>query len=257
MHHPIRRLPAASLAMALLLATGAGLVTARPVAADDFLAYDSDYHTYPEMVDEIKSTEAAYPDIVALRSIGSKLARPDHLGSQGVGSGRDRRARARGPVRSAPPRARAPVARAELAVLRWLTAGYGSDERVTKIVDTREIWIVFAVNPDGAQYDLTGSPYRAWRKNRQPNPGSTAIGTDLNRNYGYHWACCNGSSGAVGLDVPWPERVLGAGDPCHARLHGQPPDRRPAADQDGHHIPHGRRADPLAVRLHQGQRAGT
>ena len=79
-------------------------------------------------------------------------------------------------------------------MLRWLTAGYGSDERVTKIVDTREIWIVFAVNPDGAQYDLTGSPYRASRKNRQPNPGSTAIGTDQ-PNYGYRWACCNGSSG--------------------------------------------------------------
>jgi carboxypeptidase T len=61
-------------------------------------------------------------------------------------------------------------------------------------VNTREIWIVFAVNPDGAEYDLTGTPYRAWRKNRQPNPGSTAIGTDVNRNYGYHWACCGGSS---------------------------------------------------------------
>jgi len=50
------------------------------------------------------------------------------------------------------------------------------------------------VNPDGAEYDLTGSPYRGWRKNRQPNPSSTSIGTDLNRNYGYHWACCGGSS---------------------------------------------------------------
>ena len=53
---------------------------------------------------------------------------------------------------------------------------------------------MFAVNPDGAEYDLTGSPYRAWRKNRQPNAGTTAIGTDINRNYGYHWACCGGSS---------------------------------------------------------------
>ena len=64
-------------------------------------------------------------------------------------------------------------------------------------MNTREIWIVFAVNPDGAEYDITGTPYRAWRKNRQPNPGSTAIGTDINRNYGYHWACCGGSSSTV------------------------------------------------------------
>ena len=27
----------------------------------------------------------------------------------------------------------------------------------------------------------------SWRKNRQPTPGSTEIGTDINRNFGYHW----------------------------------------------------------------------
>jgi len=83
-----------------------------------------------------------------------------------------------------------------LAILRWLTVGYGPDARVTRMVATREIWIIFAVNPDGAEYDLTGSPYRAWRKNRQPNAGSAYIGTDLNRNYDYRWACCGGSSGS-------------------------------------------------------------
>ncbi|HEY7968512.1 MAG TPA: M14 family zinc carboxypeptidase, partial [Candidatus Limnocylindrales bacterium] len=36
----------------------------------------------------------------------------------------------------------------------------------------------------------------AWRKNRQPNAGSSAIGTDLNRNYPYDWGCCGGSSGS-------------------------------------------------------------
>ncbi len=51
------------------------------------------------------------------------------------------------------------------------------------------------VNPDGGEYDLTGSPYRAWRKNRQPNAGSSYVGTDLNRNYDYRWGCCGGSSG--------------------------------------------------------------
>ena len=44
------------------------------------------------------------------------------------------------------------------------------------------------------QYDLTGDPFRAWRKNRQPNPGPS-VGTDLNRNYGYRFGCCGGSSG--------------------------------------------------------------
>ena len=46
--------------------------------------------------------------------------------------------------------------------------------RVTDLVNKRRTWIVFMVNPDGLQYDLGGNPYRAWRKNRQPTPGSSA-----------------------------------------------------------------------------------
>ena len=37
-----------------------------------------------------------------------------------------------------------------LSILRWLTTGYGTDRRITELVDEREIWIVFAMNPDGA-----------------------------------------------------------------------------------------------------------
>ena len=64
------------------------------------------------------------------------------------------------------------------------------------LVNGREIFIIFALNPDGMRFDLTGDPFRAWRKNRQPNAGTTAVGTDLNRNYGYKWGCCGGSSGS-------------------------------------------------------------
>jgi murein tripeptide amidase MpaA len=79
-------------------------------------------------------------------------------------------------------------------LLRTLTEEYTTDTTVHRLVDSREIFIVFAVNPDGWWYDLGGSPYRGWRRNRQPTPGSTAVGTDLNRNYDYRWGCCGGSS---------------------------------------------------------------
>jgi murein tripeptide amidase MpaA len=82
-----------------------------------------------------------------------------------------------------------------LYLFHLLVNGHGSDPEITSLVDNREIWMIFALNPDGAEYDLTGSPYRAWRKNRQPTPGSRYVGTDLNRNYDYRWACCGGSSG--------------------------------------------------------------
>ena len=50
------------------------------------------------------------------------------------------------------------------------------------------------MNPDGASYDIANRTWHHWRKSRQPTPGSSSIGTDLNRNYDYRWGCCGGSS---------------------------------------------------------------
>ena len=88
-----------------------------------------------------------------------------------------------------------------LYVLNELLSKYTSDARVRGLVDSREIWIVFNVNPDGAEYDVATGSYRSWRKNRQPNAGSTAVGTDLNRNFAYNWGCCGGSSGTFSSET--------------------------------------------------------
>jgi len=191
MHH---RIPGLAIGLAVVASAVFSTITAPRVAAADFPGYDSGYHTYAEMVAQIKATQAAHPDIVAIRSIGKSYQGRDLW----VAKVSDNVA-----VDEAEPEvlfdsvhhAREHLSLEQnLALLRWLTDGYGTDPRITNIVNSREIWIVFMVNPDGAEYDLTGSPYRSWRKNRQPNAGSTAIGTDINRNYGYHWACCGGSS---------------------------------------------------------------
>jgi hypothetical protein len=84
-----------------------------------------------------------------------------------------------------------------LYILDMLADGYGNESKITSLVNRREIFIIFMLNPDGGEYDLTGDPYRAWRKNRQPNAGSSYVGTDLNRNYDYRWGCCGGSSGST------------------------------------------------------------
>ena len=146
-----------------------------------------------------------------------ELPGPRHLGGQ------DQRQRGR-PTRAEPEvlfdalhhaREHLTVEQA-LYLFHLLADGYGHDTQITNLVDTREIWIIFAVNPDGFEYDLTctGSshpPYCAWRKNRQPNAGSSAIGTDLNRNYAYDWGCCGGSSSIAVVDhVSRPEGALGA-----------------------------------------------
>ena len=140
-----------------------------------------------------------------------------------------------------------------LALLRWLTDDYGIER---------------AGHLDGEQPRgldrVRGQPgRRRVRPHRQPVPepgartasrtrGTTAVGTDLNRNYGYRWGCCGGSSGSKSaLTYRGAEGVLGARDPGDARLHGQPPDRWRPADQGRDHVPLGRQADPVAVRLHR------
>jgi carboxypeptidase T len=84
-----------------------------------------------------------------------------------------------------------------LYILAMLTDEYGVDSQITNLVDNREIWLVFDANPDGGEFDIATGSYVSWRKNRQPNAGSSSIGTDLNRNWGYRWGCCGGSSGST------------------------------------------------------------
>ncbi|RCV63101.1 Murein tripeptide amidase MpaA [Methanophagales archaeon] len=68
---------------------------------------------------------------------------------------------------------------------------YGTDQKVKQLVDSREIWIVPLVNPDGLEYSRTYD--RNWRKNRRDN-GDGTFGVDPNRNFGYNWGRA-GSSG--------------------------------------------------------------
>ena len=186
--------------IAFPLAVGLTLLAALApsgVSAADFPAKDSRYHTYTEMVAEVHQAQADHPGIVKVFSIGKS-----HQGRELWA------AKVSDNVATDEPEpevlfdglhhAREHITLEQtLAILRWLSDDYGADETITNLVDAREVWIIFAVNPDGAEYDLTGSPYRAWRKNRQPNARSSYVGTDLNRNYDYRWGCCGGSSGST------------------------------------------------------------
>lgn len=81
---------------------------------------------------------------------------------------------------------------ASMQALVWfmhhLLTSYGSDARITSLVDERELWFVPVVNPDGYVFNEVTHPAGGglWRKNRRPGPGGT-IGVDLNRNYAYAW----------------------------------------------------------------------
>ena len=78
-----------------------------------------------------------------------------------------------------------------LYLAKYLLDLYGTDQKVKQLVDSREIWIVPLVNPDGLEYSRTYD--RNWRKNCRDN-GDGTFGVDPNRNFGYNWGLA-GSSG--------------------------------------------------------------
>ncbi len=83
-----------------------------------------------------------------------------------------------------------------MRILRHLLDNYGSDDRVTNIVDNISFWSIPVQNPDGYQY--THTTERLWRKNLRDNNGDGSIdnndGVDLNRNWGSHWGLDNEGS---------------------------------------------------------------
>lgn len=164
--------------------------------AADFPAADSAYHNYAEMSNVIRLAAVARPAIARRFSLGRSYqgrelwavkisdnvgvdeSEPEVLFTCGQ-HGREHL-----------------TIETCLYLLNELTRKYAAgDGRIRSILNSREIFIVSNVNPDGSEYDIATGRYRFWRKNRQPNRGSSYVGTDLNRNWDYLWGCCGGASG--------------------------------------------------------------
>jgi carboxypeptidase T len=179
----------------------AALILAPARAAADFPAADAGFHNDAETRAQIDATVAAHADVMSRTPIGTSYegrelwavkisdnvavdeGEPEVLITAGQ-HGREHL-----------------TVEMALYLIDELTSRYATDPRVRGIVDSREIWIVPNVNPDGSEYDIAPGSYRSWRKNRQPNPGTAAVGTDLNRNWGFRWGCCGGSSGIIALET--------------------------------------------------------
>ena len=186
----------ARLGLAVSTAILAGVATLgiapASAAAADFPAGWQGYHTYAEMAADVLATATAHPTIVERRSIGTSYqgrtiwavkisdnVTADENEPEILFDGLTHSDEHMGLEMT-------------LHIMHWLVDGYGHDARITSLVNNRETWIVLAVNPDGAEYDISGGRFHFWRKNRQPTPGTSYIGTDLNRNFGYRWGLAEG-----------------------------------------------------------------
>ncbi len=72
--------------------------------------------------------------------------------------------------------------------MQYLVEHYATDNRIKELVDSRELYFMPCVNPDGYRYNETSqsSGGGMWRKNRRVNGGGQ-YGVDLNRNYNVDW----------------------------------------------------------------------
>jgi hypothetical protein len=100
--------------------------------------------------------------------------------------------------------------------LDYFVTNYGANARVTRLVDSRELWFVCISNPDGHEYTFTPGN-RLWRKNRADNDhdgilGEPNDGVDPNRNFATNW----------GLDEEG-----ASSDPTSETYRGEGPDSEP------------------------------
>jgi len=157
------------------------------------------YHSYEQVIGELKGLEAKYPDIVKTVSLGKTAEGRDIMAvkiSKGAGGDTGDKP---GMLITGCHHAREWMAmEAPLTIAKNLAEGYGTDEKIKNRVDNAEIWVVPLVNPDGYEYSRTKDPF--WRKNRDPihkedipqeiakqlkadKNGVVAYGVDPNRNY--------------------------------------------------------------------------
>lgn len=145
-------------------------------------SYDK-YHTYDEIVGEMKKLVSQFSNLATMFTFGKSY------------QGREQWAVKIQAKRSTGRKtflvhcgihAREWVTQATcIYMINKMLNNYGRDSDMTSILDKMD-WIIMPVfNPDG--YVQTWTSNRMWRKTVSPNSGSRCRGSDPNRNWGYKW----------------------------------------------------------------------
>lgn len=167
-----------------------------------FPTNDAKYHDYAETVAELRNLNMKHADITRLQSIGKSHENRDiwaiHINTnpdalQRGASGKP------GVLFMGAHHAREHLTVEMALMLAQHLLDNRSNEQIARLLDTRDIWIIPMVNPDGAEYDISTGRYKMWRKNRRNNKDGN-YGVDLNRNYGFKWGT-GGSSNQTSSDV--------------------------------------------------------
>jgi carboxypeptidase T len=170
------------------------------ITKKDFPSQDSEFHNYAELTQSLQKLAQDNPDIITLDTIGKTTENRDlwHIRiSTDLGTSNQKP----GIVFMGGHHAREHLSiDTPLRILQNLITEYrANNPRIRSLIESREIHFIPCVNPDGAEFDISGKDYKMWRKNRSRNKDGT-FGVDLNRNYGFQWGT-GGSSKDTTSDV--------------------------------------------------------
>ncbi|MBI3300097.1 MAG: zinc carboxypeptidase [Elusimicrobia bacterium] len=184
-----------------LLQAGLVIESRRPLtgfSAKDFPPADGIYHNYGEIVSELNGLAQAAEGFGAGFSIGTSVqgrAIPGIRLGYPAKDGKPKPAAAFLGTHHAREHLSTEV---PLLLARWLVE-HAREPRVKKLLETRDVYILPVINPDGVEYDIATGSYKWQRKNMRDN-GDGTTGVDLNRNYDFRFGG-GGSSDYPGSDT--------------------------------------------------------
>lgn len=168
---------------------------AAPMKALKRNVFENGYHTYTSMADELHQLAAKYPNLTALQDIGDSWEKTQNKANRDIWALRiGNHPEGKPQILFCGNHHAREIVTTEIVMrlAHHLLENYGKDSTITRYLDTRDIWLVPMVNPDGHIKAEKGDD---WRKNTNSSlVGDTYVyppngpGTDLNRNYGYKWA---------------------------------------------------------------------
>ncbi len=160
------------------------------------------FRSYSEaggIADELRQTAARYPQLAQLVRLGSTVRGQDLLAVRVTKNARKVTQGSRPAVIYVGAQHAREWITPEMVrrLMAHFLKNYGTDTRITRLVNTTEMWFVPVANPDGYDFTFTDDN-RLWRKNLRDNNGDTQItgadGVDLNRNFAVKWGWDNEGS---------------------------------------------------------------
>jgi carboxypeptidase T len=168
----------------------------------DFPPEDARFHNYAETVAMLRDMNSKNADITRLQSIGKSIEGRDlwaiHINTapEALINGESTKP---GFIVMGAHHAREHLSVEIPLMFAKHLLDNRNDTRISALLESRDIWVIPMVNPDGAEFDIATAKYRMWRKNRRDNRDGK-FGVDLNRNYGFKWGT-GGSSKDTGNDT--------------------------------------------------------